>query len=37
VTLTLDLAARHMLARGSGKIVNVTSVLALKGVPNDPA
>ena len=27
-------AARHMLARGAGKIVNVTSIFALKGVPN---
>jgi NAD(P)-dependent dehydrogenase (short-subunit alcohol dehydrogenase family) len=27
-------AAGHMLARGSGKIVNITSIFALKGVPN---
>jgi 2-deoxy-D-gluconate 3-dehydrogenase len=32
--LCCQAAARHMLARGSGKIVNVTSVFALKGVPN---
>ena len=32
--LCCQAAARHMLARGSGKIVNVTSIFALKGVPN---
>ena len=32
--LCCQAAARHMLAQGSGKIVNVTSIFALKGVPN---
>jgi 2-deoxy-D-gluconate 3-dehydrogenase len=32
--LCCQAAARHMLARGAGKIVNVTSIFALKGVPN---
>ncbi|MEW6474998.1 MAG: glucose 1-dehydrogenase [Actinomycetota bacterium] len=32
--LCCQAAARHMLAQGSGKIINVTSIFALKGVPN---
>ena len=32
--LCCQAAARHMLGRGSGKIVNVTTIFALKGVPN---
>lgn len=32
--LCCQAAARHMVTRGSGKIINVTSIFALKGVPN---
>lgn len=32
--LCCQAAAHHMVSQGSGKIINVTSIFALKGVPN---